>query len=925
MRLSRKNRRDGAELTAERWERVKAIVADAVEAESTGACDALVRDRCGNDEALAREVQSLLDQTTSPMEHYAASTSGAVREDAAPIPAGRRAGAYSIVRELGRGGMGAVYLAARADKEFHKEVAIKLLKRGTDTDEVLRRFRAEREILARLEHPNIARLIDAGTTDDGLPYFVMEYVGGIPVITYCSANNLSIDARLRLFLKICGAVQFAHQNLIVHRDLKPANILVTPEGEPKLLDFGIAKILAPDDSAYSLTLANQQRLTAGYASPEQVRGEPVTTVSDVYGLGTLLYQMLTGNLAHRFTHTSPSPQELLQVVGEQTPARPSAVSPDTQTARSLRGDLDNIVLQALRKEPARRYASVGAFADDVRRHLENFPVRARKDTLSYRASKFVRRNRLGVAAGVLIVLAIAIGSVVATWEAHVARSERRKAEQRFNEVRELAHSVLFEYHDAIATLPGSTAIRHRLVEDALRYLDKLGKDAGNDLALLRELASAYEKIAAVQGGAATSDKGTLLTTSNLGDRPGAIESSRRALAAREKIVRMAPGNKKDLQALVSSYEAFGSLYLRNGPPDKAVEYFGKAIPIIEPLLAQDPSNEELQNLASLTYSGMSQALGNPAVPNLGDMKGALEFMQKALQADKKLATDHPDNLAYQQGLGTAHNVMGLMYSLTGQKKEELEENLQAVAIDRALVAKEPDNTLFRRELAIQLGNVGSVLVQLKDKAGALVYFREALAIYQALVAADPSDASVRRYLAVGYRNVGVGVGSTDREEASRSFQKAIAIFADLVAKDPSNNDFRRQWANVHLATSRFHSEIGNFPEAVANALEGIRIDEALVAASPANATARNTLGLLYLQLGASYAKWASTIEEAKAIQIEHWHNARESFGKSLAIFQEMKAKGILSAADASKPDEIAAEIAKCESALNSLAQEKPTS
>jgi tetratricopeptide (TPR) repeat protein len=919
-------------VSPERWQQVKVTLANALEQPSESERAAFLENACGDDTSLRREVESLLAQPDDDFDSAAAVIGATKAGPAATGGAGRQVGDYELVRELGRGGMGSVWLARRADQQFEKVAAIKLLKRGTDTDEVVRRFQAERQILARLEHPNIARLLDGGVTDEGLPYFVMEYVEGEPVTDYCREHALTVEERLRLFLKICGAVQFAHQNLVVHRDLKPGNILVTAEGEPKLLDFGIAKLLAADEVGLTVTLAEHQRLTPAYASPEQVRGEPVSTVSDVYTLGTLLYEILTGKKAHRFSVPRPPPTELFRVVVQEEPLRPSVAAGNSnlgpsrtgisRNSKFLKGDLDNIILKALQKEPARRYSGVGAFATDIQRYLANKPVAAHKDTVVYRTSKFVRRNRLGVAAGVLIGLAVAIGSIVAAWEAHVARLERRKAERRFNEVRELAHSVLFEYHDAIATLPGSTAIRQKLVQDALRYLDKLGKEAGNDPGLLRELASAYEKIAAVQGGAATSSKGTLLTASNLGDTKGAIESSLKALVARERILQMAPDSKKDLQALVGSYEAVGSLYLRNGPPDKAVEYHRKAIPLIESLLARNPGDEELLYLASLNYSGLSKALGDPGVPNLGDTKGALEFLRKALEVDETLAAAHPENLAYQQGLGNDHNALGLIFSATGQRKEQLEQYQMAVSIGRRLVAADPRNTLFRRELAVQIGNVGSVMVQLKDKPGALPYFREALAIYEALVAADPSDASVRRQLALGYRNVGVALGATDQTQALRSLQKAQQIFADLVATDPKNDDFRRQWAYTHLATSRFEAEIGDFAAAVTSASEGIRIDEGLVADSPANASARNTLGLLYLQLAASHTGWASKPGEPSTVQVEQWQHAKDAFTRSLAIYQEMKTKGILSPADATKPDEIAAELAKCESALSSLGQDK---
>ncbi|HEX8280523.1 MAG TPA: serine/threonine-protein kinase, partial [Chthoniobacterales bacterium] len=283
-----------------RWQQVKAVLGDALELDETGQRTAFVASACAEDTALMREVNSLLNSSRSDRFEACASDMRVGSSEVDETPIGQRLGAYRIVQELGRGGMGAVYLAERADQEFTKQVAIKLLKRGTDTDEVLRRFRSEREILARLEHPNIARLLDAGTTEDGLPYFVMEYVIGARVNDYCFAQNLSVADRLRLFLKICAAVQFAHQNLVIHRDVKPANILITAEGEPKLLDFGIAKLVSLDGGAFQLTVQDQQRLTPAYASPEQVRGDAITTVSDVYSLGALLYELLVGVSPHKF-------------------------------------------------------------------------------------------------------------------------------------------------------------------------------------------------------------------------------------------------------------------------------------------------------------------------------------------------------------------------------------------------------------------------------------------------------------------------------------------------------------------------------------------------------------------------------------------------------------------------------------------------
>ena len=382
---------------------MKTILADALERQSPEDRTAYLERSCGGDTALIREVEALMALSTRSLDELADNTPVAFARQAPAQPSGRRIGAYEIVREIGRGGMGAVYLAKRADGQFEKQVAIKLLKRGTDTDEILRRFHAEQRILAQLDHPNIARLLDAGTTDDGLPYFVMEYIEGAPITDYVRGAQLSVAQRLQLFLKVCEAAQFAHQHRVVHRDLKPGNIFVRQDGEPKLLDFGIAKLLASGDDSIELTLTAERRFTPVCASPEQARGETVTPASDVYALGALLYELLTDRPPHRFSTPHPSPAEVAQVIGEQEPIRPSLSIYDNQVRRQLRGDLDRIVLMALRKEPARRYSSVAAFAEDIRRHVEGRPVRARPNTVAYLTTRFVGRHKQPI--GALVVAA----------------------------------------------------------------------------------------------------------------------------------------------------------------------------------------------------------------------------------------------------------------------------------------------------------------------------------------------------------------------------------------------------------------------------------------------------------------------------------------------------------------------------------------
>ena len=404
----------------QRWDRLKTILGEALEQNSSAARIAWVEQRCGQDadlleeaESLLAEAETLLNERTDSFEDCARNAASTFWQEGPPR-GGERVGAYIIVRELGRGGMGTVFLAERADGQFEKQVAIKILNRGADTAEILRRFRAERQILARLDHPNIARLLDAGTTDDGLPYFIMDYIVGAPVTRFAVAQKLSTRERLELFLKICAAVEFAHRNLVVHRDIKPSNILANAEGEPKLLDFGIAKLLAKDEDAAQLTAESQQHLTPICASPEQAKGDPITVATDIYSLGALLYEMLSDQKPHHFSTSRPTREELAFVVSEQVPLPPSAVAIDAQTARLLRGDLDAIVRFAMRKEPGMRYATVADLANDIRRHIAGEPVVARPPTLGYRTKCLVKRNgpRLVASAAVVIVLA---GVLFAFW------------------------------------------------------------------------------------------------------------------------------------------------------------------------------------------------------------------------------------------------------------------------------------------------------------------------------------------------------------------------------------------------------------------------------------------------------------------------------------------------------------------------------
>ncbi len=429
-------------LDRERWRQTSAVLGAVLDLPAEERAR-YVQDACGNDGELRRLVEELLQAEAADDGFLAApaveSAAPLIAEMIEPLPedappAPLAVGRYVLVDKLGEGGMGSVHLARRADGQFEHQVAVKLLKQGLHGADGRRRFLQERQILARLQHPGIARLLDGGVMDDGTPFFVMELVQGRPVTTYCEENRLSVESRLRVFLEICEAAQYAHRNLVVHRDLKPSNILVDATGCVKLLDFGIAKLLAEGaEGEAEATRTTQRAMTPEYAAPEQVRGDPVTTATDVYSLGILLYELLTGERPYRLARRGAG--ELEKAILDQEPMRPSdraAVQGSRPEGghlrRRLRGDLDRIVLKALQKEPERRYPSAEALANDIRRHLEGQPVSARGDAPAYRAWKFLRRHRVAAAAAALVILSLVGGLIAATWQARRAQREARKAE-----------------------------------------------------------------------------------------------------------------------------------------------------------------------------------------------------------------------------------------------------------------------------------------------------------------------------------------------------------------------------------------------------------------------------------------------------------------------------------------------------------------
>jgi serine/threonine-protein kinase len=492
-------------LTPEEWARVDAILDEVLPLDPTSRAMALER-ACGGDAALRAQVEALVAADAgaenfleTPAAEYAA---GLVRaaSDAEARPddrPGDRVGPYRVIREIGRGGMGRVLLADRADGQFEQQVALKLVGNGQFGGEILQRFLRERQILARLQHPNIARLLDGGVTADGRPYFAMEYVEGEPITTYCDGRALDVDARLDLFASVCDAVQYAHQNLVVHRDLKPSNALVTPGGQVKLLDFGIAKVLHEDGDesepvAATLTRLGSGPMTPEYAAPEQVRGEPVTTATDVYALGALAYELLTGRGPHRLGRLTAA--EVERAITMREVERPSAAVMRSGGEmrllhRQLKGDLDTIILQALQKDPARRYPSAAALAEDVRRYRGGLPIAARRDSVRYRAGKFVRRHAIGVAATVLVLASLVAGLIGTAWQARVASREAAKA----TEVSRFLAS-LFAVADPARTNAASITARELLDRGASRIESDLAGQPEVQAQMMHLLGRIYREL-----------------------------------------------------------------------------------------------------------------------------------------------------------------------------------------------------------------------------------------------------------------------------------------------------------------------------------------------------------------------------------------------------------------------------------------------
>ncbi len=729
---------------------------------------------------------------------------------------GRRVGPYRIQKLLGRGGMGAVFLAIRDDDQFRKSVALKLLRFDTGDPAVLARFRNERQILAALDHPNIAALYDGGSTEEGLPYIVMEYVAGETVTAYCQKRRLPIPERLQIFCQICDAVQYAHQKLIVHRDLKPGNILVTGEGLPKLLDFGIAKLLlAPEllGDAAPLTKTGVHAMTPDYASPEQIRGETVSTATDVYSLGAVLYEILTGERPHRLTRYDLN--EIRSRICDSDPRIPSTVG-----GPALKGDLDTIVLKAMHRDPARRYRSVEQFAEDILRHLQHRPVAARPDTVGYRVSRFAARNRWGIAAGAAILISLAAGTAVSLQQASVAR-------ERFQQVRKLAGRFI-ELHDDVARLPGSTQVREKMVATALDYLDNLSRGAGKDAELLHEIGQAYAKVAEAQGAPGQP---------NLGRTDDALASFRKAIEFDRRAARLNPDYRPSLATVQSR---FAYLAMLSGHLPEARQNLEASAGLLRQLRAEKPEDPDLLALAA------SVAVSQGDLKEYeGHIRDRLPFYRQARELSAEYARIKQDNASRAR----LHLSTGLLAdSLTdnGHYEEALAVLHEGEALIDSLLAAEPDNPVYLRQKMSETNYFGRVYDnETGDSLGkpveAVAADRRYVALAERLANADPSNASARLSLAIAYYRLSYPLGKTAPAEALVVVRKSLQIFDAELVRRPNDRLLRSRRARAlrHLAYA-FESN-GRRAEARQAAAEAVGVQRQLLEETPSDNSEREQL------------------------------------------------------------------------------------
>jgi serine/threonine protein kinase len=799
-------------MTRDRLQRVEELFHAALQHDPVSR-RAFVLQRAAGDPDLAAEVLSLLEAEEHPaFSEMALQMSESLAQLGLPSLIGQRVGAYVILRELGRGGMGAVYLAERADDAYHKKVAIKFVGAGWTAPLVHARFREERQILANLDHPHIARLLDGGALFDGRPYLVMEFVDGVSLSEYMRQGQPDLESRVRLFRKICEAVQFAHQRLVVHRDLKPANILVQADGTPKLLDFGIARLQEVETAP--LTQAGMRMMTPEYSSPELFLGDRVTTATDIYSLGAVLYEIVAGNPP--FDLKNSSLRESQTLICETDPERPSARNPALR-GRLMR-DLDVIVLKALRKQPEDRYASVGDLIADLDHALAGLPLKARHYTSAERLGNFLRRHRIEAIAAALVLASLLGALGVSLRQARIAHAERKRAEQaaaaaehdrnlagmrgleaslrgaeadrqrlraeealslaerRLRDEHHLATNVLLKLNQSLQSLPGATTVRAEAVRASVEYLDRMAQDSSGNDTLRRDLAYAYRSLAEITGHP--------LKTSE-GDLAGALSLYEKSRRIYEDLFRRDPRNPEIRREFASVWTGMGDVLSYTGQLQESAAAHRRAIEILQVFASsQDPGTRDLISAHFAAVTSLQKAGRNKESLDLA-------FRAQELLAQPLRGADAEDSQAMLRAtlaslISTAREKLGDFSGATAAA-------LESVRIREQLHAASPSSVPLARDLMLAYGKVGDHLLAEElwqgsaMPSGSLLYFQRARALASEAARADPADQRARFDLAVSTSRVAQSMGLLhDDRGAAAAYREALEIFEQLAQADPSN-------------------------------------------------------------------------------------------------------------------------------------------
>ncbi len=815
-------------MTPERWKQVEAIFERALEL-ADGERDEFIHGACGDDHELRDEVASLIRSDVDARAHLheaVAAEIGHLSNELAPTKVGQRVGPYLILELVAEGGMGEVFLAQRSDAEFERRVAIKFLQRGSYGADSIARLRDERQILATLDHPNIVRLIDGGTTDEGLPYLVMDYIEGVPLTRYARDHELAVRPRVEMFVDVCAAVQYAHQKLVVHRDLKPSNILVDATGKPRLLDFGIAKLLDPiaERSREAKTGTGMALLTPEYASPEQVRGDPVTVAADVYSLGAVLYELLVDRPALPKT---TSGLEMLRMICEVDPPRPSTQAPRERRA-SIAGDLDNIVGKALQKAPAQRYASVAQLADDLVRYLTGRPVLARTATFYYRSTKFLRRHWAKVALAVAATATLAGSTAMSFVQARRANEAAHRAERRFDEVRALARSLLFELDPKLRDLTGATAARAFVVERALEYLDRLASEAHGDVALEREVALAYMRVGDIQGNP---------YEPNLGKHEDALVSYAKARA----IIAQLPDDIE--RRKLSEAASFGTAFFDQalGRFDAIATELHDAFAIVDGL----PSDQVDPPLVARGYSCMLQR-----DIDIADVASA-ERDAAAMTAFVGAWHQRDNSPVARYWYGITANSVGRVKLWLADPDAGIEADRPALAELDKLASEFPDDLRYARERALTLWLVSGAYSGFGDNwdwsasTGDLATgehaARDAADIAHQITAHDRNDVRALDDEATITSTLAALVASRSPADGIDVFARSLAVWDQVPPTERTTHYDRVLEYFAHCAMAEPLARVGRFDEAHAQILAGL----ALLASEPADSVTEERANCIY--------------------------------------------------------------------------------